>query len=151
MGNAARDPKVSEFQSGNKKAQITLAVGDRGYTKKDGTKVEPTTTYVDCEVWGNTVGFVQQYVKKGSMLFIEGRIALDAYEDRNNPGKKIYRTYVKADNIQFAGSAPKSDGGNTVSNGNTGNAQATYNQPPAGAGTTVPVEQDGGDSDGLPF
>ena len=79
IGNLGRNPEVREYQ-GRKVANFSLAVNDR-YTKSDGTTIEKTEWF-RVTFWGNTAEVVEKYLKKGSQVFIEGRLSTQEYQDK---------------------------------------------------------------------
>lgn len=101
MGNLTRDVELKHTPSDQSVATIGLAV-NRRYTTKDGEKREETT-FVDCEAWGRTAEIMSQYLSKGRPVFIEGRLKLDQWEDRET-GKNRSKLKVVIDNFQFVDS-----------------------------------------------
>lgn len=96
-GRLTRDPDV-KFLNGDKTVgQFGLAI-NRRFKGGDGVLKEEVT-FVDIECWGRTAELAGQYLKKGSGAFIEGRLKLDTWDDKD--GKKHQRLKVVADSIQF--------------------------------------------------
>ena len=96
IGNVGKDPEIKTFASGNKVAQITLATTER-YTDRDGNKKEDTEWHsVQC--FGKLADIVERYVRKGSLLYLDGKIRTRSYEA---DGRTIYRTEIVADHIQM--------------------------------------------------
>ena len=96
IGNTGKDPEIKTFASGNKVAQITLATSER-YTDRDGNKKEDTEWHsVQC--FGKLADIVERYVRKGSLLYVDGKIRTRSYEA---DGRTIYRTEIVADHIQM--------------------------------------------------
>lgn len=81
MGNLTRDIEVRHTPSNQAVARIGLAV-NRKYRTKDNEEREETT-FVNCEAWGKTGEIMAQYLRKGSPVFIEGRLKLDQWEDKD--------------------------------------------------------------------
>src|SRR6185312_9716009 len=79
------------------------------YTGENGEKREEVT-FVDVTVWGRTAENVGEYLKKGRPVFIEGRLQLDSWEDKQS-GQKRNKLRVVADNVQFLGSRSGGGGG----------------------------------------
>jgi single-strand DNA-binding protein len=104
MGNLTRDPEVRYTPKGTAIANIGLAV-NRVWTTEAGEKKEEVT-FVDIEVWGRQAETVGQYLAKGSPLFVEGRLKLDTWDDKET-GQKKSKMRVVCENFQFIG-APKS-------------------------------------------
>ncbi|MBA3622979.1 MAG: single-stranded DNA-binding protein [Methylibium sp.] len=102
-GNLTRNPQV-KFFSERAVANFGIAVNER-WKDKDGQAKE-STTFVDVEAWGRTAELVGQYLTKGRACFIEGRLKLDQWDDKD--GQKRSKLKVVADSVQFLDS--KRDG-----------------------------------------
>ena len=87
MGNLTRDPELKRTSSDMAVAQIGMAV-NRRYKDKTG-ELKEETTFVDCEAWGKTAETMAKYLAKGRPVFIEGRLKLDQWQDKdgNNHSK----------------------------------------------------------------
>ena len=120
MGNLTRDIELKHTPSDQSVATIGLAV-NRRYTTKEGEKREETT-FVDCEAWGRTAEIMSQYLSKGRGVFIEGRLKLDQWEDRET-GKNRSKLKVVIDNFQFVDS--KGGGGGQPAPAGAGVAQGS--------------------------
>lgn len=99
IGNVGKDPEVHYFDSNTRKASFTLATTDRGFTRTDGTAVPERTEWHNIVVWRGLAEVVEKYVRKGSKLFIEGKITSRSYEDKS--GVKRYVTEITAENLEF--------------------------------------------------
>ena len=108
MGNLTRDIELKHTPSDQSVATIGLAV-NRRYSTKEGEKREETT-FVDCEAWGRTAEIMSQYLSKGRGVFIEGRLKLDQWDDRET-GKKRSKLLVVIENFQFVDSKGGGGGG----------------------------------------
>jgi len=97
IGNITRDPELKYTPKGNAVTEIGLAV-NRTYTI-DGEKREETT-FVDVTFWGRTAEVASEYLKKGRPLFVEGRLQLDSWEDKQT-GQKRSRLRVIGETLQF--------------------------------------------------
>ena len=102
MGNLTRDPELRYTQGGNSTAicKVGLAV-NRRYKNQQGEWVEKPT-FVDVTIFGNRGEAFEKYHRKGATAFIEGRLELDTWEDKNS-GQKRSKLYVIADNWEFTG------------------------------------------------
>jgi single-strand DNA-binding protein len=100
IGHLTRDPQVRFTPKGTAIADIGLAV-NRVYTGDDGQKREETT-FVDVTFWGRQAEIAEKYLYKGSPVFIEGRLQLDSWDDKQT-GQKRSRLRVVADNLQLLG------------------------------------------------
>ena len=103
MGNLTRDPEVRYTPKGTAIANLGLAV-NRTYTTESGEQKEEVT-FVDIEVWGRQAETAGQYLSKGRPVFVEGRLKLDSWEDKES-GQKRNRMKVVAERVQFLG-APR--------------------------------------------
>jgi single-strand DNA-binding protein len=106
IGNLTRDPEIRYTPKGTAVADIALAV-NRVFTGEDGEKREEVT-YVDVVVWSRLAEIAEQYLKKGRPVFIEGRLQLDSWDDKQT-GQKRSRLRVVAENLQMLGSRGEGD------------------------------------------
>ena len=107
IGNLTRDPEVRYTPKGTPVTEIGLAV-NRIYSGEDGEKKEETT-FVDVTLWARQAEIAGQYLKKGRPVFIEGRLQLDTWDDKQT-GQKRSRLRVVAENIQLLGSRQEREG-----------------------------------------
>ena len=106
MGNLTRDPEVRHTPKGTAVGDIGLAVNRR---VKNGDDWVEETTFIDVTLWGVTAENAQKYLTKGRGVFVEGRLQLDAWEDKET-GKKRSKVKVVAESLQFLPSGEKRDG-----------------------------------------
>jgi len=111
IGNLTRDPEVRYTPKGTAVADIGIAV-NRVYSGEDGEKKEEVT-FVDVTLWGRQAEVAQEYLKKGRPVFIEGRLQLDTWDDKQS-GQKRSRLRVVAENMQMLGSRGDSEAGSTA-------------------------------------
>jgi single-strand DNA-binding protein len=111
IGNLTRDPEVRYTPKGTAVADIGIAV-NRVYSGEDGEKKEEVT-FVDVTLWGRQAEVAQEYLKKGRQVFIEGRLQLDTWDDKQT-GQKRSRLRVVAENMQMLGSRGDSETGSTA-------------------------------------
>ena len=100
-GNLTRDPQVRFFANERAVADFGLAI-NRKYKTNDG-QMKEETTFVDVEAWGRTAELVGQYLTKGRGCFIEGRLKLDSWDDKES-GQKRSKLKIVADSVQFVDS-----------------------------------------------
>jgi single-strand DNA-binding protein len=103
MGNLTRDPEVRYTPKGTAVCTLGLAVNE-AYTTQSGEQKEETI-FVDIDVWGRQAETAGQYLAKGRPVFVEGRLRLDSWDDKET-GQKRSKLKVVALRIQFLG-APK--------------------------------------------
>ena len=107
IGNLTRDPDLKYTPGNQAVCEIGLAV-NRKYRTKEGEDREETT-FVDCEAWGKQAEVLKQYMTKGKPLFVEGRLKLDTWEDKD--GGKRSKMRVVIENFQLLGAAGGGGGG----------------------------------------
>ena len=159
VGNVGQDPEVrytGDANNGAKVATLRLATSER-YRDRNGNLQEHTEWH-SVVVWRNTADVVEKYVKKGTQLYIEGRLRTRSWDDQN--GNKRYVTEVLADTLQLLGRKQDGQGGSGYGAPQGGYQNAAPQQSYAPAQQTyAPVQQpavpqniaDNGPEDDLPF
>lgn len=102
IGNVGSDPIFKEFDSERKVANFSVATSET-YTNKAGEKIT-NTEWHNCVAWRATAKFINDFVKKGAQVYIEGKITQRHYE--NDRKEKIYITEILIDTIQLLGRKP---------------------------------------------
>jgi single-strand DNA-binding protein len=129
MGNLTRDPELRYTPSNTAVANIGLAV-NRRWRNQQGEQQEEVT-FIDCEAWGRTAEVINQYLRKGRPIFIEGRLRLDQWQDKD--GQNRSKLKVVVDSFEFIDS--RSDAGGPPSGGGGGGGGGNYNRGgPSGGG-----------------
>lgn len=82
LGNMCFDPKVTEFESGAKVAQIRVATNKPAFKKADGTEVPERVEYHDIVLLGQNAVYAESYAKKGDKVYIEGELRTRKYEHK---------------------------------------------------------------------
>ena len=108
MGNLTRDPEVKYTPKGTAVADLALAI-NRVYSTDAGEKREETT-YVDVELWGRQAEIAGEYLRKGRPVYIEGRLKLDTWDDKQT-GQKRSKMRVVGEAMQLLGSREGGGGG----------------------------------------
>ena len=110
MGNTGSDPEVSQFQNGGSVATIAVATSDKYQNKQTGEWVE-NTEWHRVKAFGKLAEIIAQYVRKGTPVYIEGKLKTDKYTDKN--GIERYATNIIADQMQMLGGsqAQQNNGG----------------------------------------
>jgi single-strand DNA-binding protein len=80
LGNVGRDPGVRVLTGGNVVAEFSLATSTGGYTTKDGREIPQKTQWHRIKAFGAITSNIEKYVKKGSTIYVEGRIEYSEYE-----------------------------------------------------------------------
>ncbi|OLA97798.1 MAG: single-stranded DNA-binding protein [Verrucomicrobia bacterium 13_2_20CM_55_10] len=138
LGNLTRDPEVRYTPKGSAVCDLGIAV-NRVYTTDSGERREEVT-YVDVVLWARLAEIAGEYLKKGRPVFIEGRLQMDSWEDKQT-GQKRTRLRVVGESMQLLGGRPGGAGG---AGEMTGENRSTTAPPKASA----PAEPD---EDEIPF
>jgi single-strand DNA-binding protein len=101
IGRLGKDPESKFTPTGKKVTHFSLAVGSRWKDKNGETK--EATEWVNVEAWGRLGEVCQEYLKKGSLIFLEGRLKTDKFEDK---GETRYFTKVVAQSLEFLDKKP---------------------------------------------
>lgn len=98
IGNVSRAPETRYTSGGSQLANFSVAL-NHVYTSNNERKEE--TTFVEVVAWGKLASFVSEYFDKGKSIFVEGRLQMSEWQDRE--GKKQRKMQVIAENVQFVG------------------------------------------------
>ncbi len=146
MGNLTRDPELRYLPNNTAVASFGLAV-NRRWRNQQG-EMQEEVTFVDCEAWAKQAETINQYLRKGRPIFIEGRLKLDQWE---KDGVKHSRMRVVVENFQFIDSRQGGGEGGGSEGGEGGapvRAPRSYGAPRAGApaqgGGSAPGSAPGG-------
>ncbi len=146
LGNLTRDPEVRYTPKGSAVCDLGLAV-NRQYSLDNGEKREEVT-YVDVVLWARLAEIAGEYLKKGRPVFIEGRLQLDTWDDKQS-GQKRSKLRVVGETMQLLGSRPASGGDaeEGMSSGNAGRSASgsRASAPPPKSPASEP------DDDDIPF
>ncbi|MFV0470312.1 MAG: single-stranded DNA-binding protein [Dysgonomonas sp.] len=150
IGNVGKDPEIRYFDNGSAVVNFTLATTERGYTAANGTQIPDRTEWHNIVCWRGLAKVAEQFVKKGTQVYIEGKIRSRSYDDQN--GVKRYVTEIYADNIELLGRR----GDNASSAGQdsfAGSVQTVNQSQQPTTATNAPASEPfgGDDSDDLPF
>ncbi len=144
VGNVGKDPEVHYIESNVAVARFPFATSET-YRSKDGEKIT-TTEWHNIVFWRGLAEVVDKFVKKGSQLYIEGKIRTRSYDDRE--GNKRYITEIIGDNMQLLGK--KSDNVSQGESSTYSPSKSTTNEK-AGQIPDEPVTQGTDEPDDLPF
>ncbi|HOK36622.1 MAG TPA: single-stranded DNA-binding protein [Paludibacteraceae bacterium] len=100
IGNVGKDPEIRHLDKNVTVAKFPLATSERGYTMQNGTQVPERTEWHNIVAWRGLAEIVEKFVKKGSQLYVEGKIQSRSWE---KDGIKRYITEIYAENIQLLG------------------------------------------------
>jgi single-strand DNA-binding protein len=145
LGNLTRDPELRYTPKGSAVARLGLAV-NRSYKTESGETMEEVT-FIDIDAWGKQAELIAQYLRKGNPLFVEGRLKLDQWDDKNS-GQKVSKLRVVMENFQFIGGRAEGGGGVPPAA-----APARQSRPqPSSTASSTPSESDGPPpDDDVPF
>ena len=164
VGNVGMDPEVRSLETGVKTARIRLATTEKMFNRETRESTDHTEWHT-ITLWRGLADVVDRYVRKGSQIYIEGRLRTREWTDKD--GQKRYTTEILADEMKLLGrraegapgvapqggySAPAPQSGYAAQpqGGYSASAQQPYAQPapqPAAAPIVAPAE----DPDDLPF
>ena len=154
IGNVGQDPEIrytGDVNNGTKVATLRVATTER-YRDRSGNLQEHTEWH-SIVAWRNIADVVEKYVKKGTQVYIEGRLRSRSWDDQN--GNKRYVTEIVADTLQLLGRRPEGQGqqqGGYQTPGQQPYQQPAYQQPcqqPAQPQAKPMVEEQ--PDDDLPF
>ena len=141
VGNCA-EPKVKNLENNIKIVNVSIATTER-FKDRNGEARENTEWHV-VSVWGKTADFVENYVRKGDLLYVEGKIRSRSY--KNKQGIDVTVTEILAETVQKLSSSEK-----RASRDDSYSSAPAAQRRPEPAPAPAPVEDLPGDTDGLPF
>lgn len=141
MGNLTRDPELKYTPKGTALVNFGIAV-NRNYSTDTGEKREEVT-FIDLEAWARTAEIIAEYFKKGRPIFIEGRLKLDTWDDKQS-GQKRSKMRVIVESFEFLGSREGGGGGGGEKVERSEGASSPTNRPPGkpAAPPRPPVDPD---------
>ena len=122
MGNLTRDPELRYTPNNTAVCQFTIATSHR-WKDANGEQKEDVT-FVDCEAWERRAEVINQYLRKGRPFFVEGRLKLDKWQDKEGNNRSKLKVVVEA--FEFIDSKPGGGGGD---GGGEGGGGGNYNRP----------------------
>lgn len=108
VGNVGKDPEGKTMPSGDAVSNLSLATTDR-YKDKQTGEIKENTEWHRVAFFGKLAEIVNQYVKKGSQIYVEGRLRTRKWTDAN--GVEKYSTEIIGETMQMLGGKPASGGG----------------------------------------
>ncbi len=117
LGNLTRDPELSHTQGGSALCKFGIAV-DRKWKDKNSGDTREEVCFVDCVAWNRTAEIINQYLSKGSVALIQGRLQFNQWEDQQ--GNRRNKLEVVVDDCQFM---PSGQGGQDKPSPSGPNAQ----------------------------
>lgn len=127
VGRLGKDPEIKSTAGGNTVAKFSLATDER-YTDKSGEKQERTEWH-NIVVWGKLAEICGQYLRKGKLVYIEGSIRTDSWEDKES-GQKKYRTEIIGNTMKMLDKKGDDEGGYGGGGGYSGARKSSGSAPP---------------------
>lgn len=103
IGHLGQDPKITQARNGVI-ASFSVATTEKGYTTRDGVQVPERTEWHNVVCFGRIAYVVKNYLRKGSKVFVEGKMRTRQYEDRNGVKRSIME--INAELIEMLDSKP---------------------------------------------
>jgi single-strand DNA-binding protein len=147
LGNVGKDPEVSFLPSGSAVAKFGLATSDR--FKDKGGEWQDRTEWHNIVAWQRLAEIVGEYVKKGSKIYIEGRLQTSSWEDKQS-GEKKYRTEVVASDLVLLGGRGEGGGGGDHEGRSSRGASSSFDQRSSHSEEHAPASAEITDED-IPF
>ena len=143
LGNLTRDPEVRYTPKGSAVCDLGIAV-NRVYTTEGGERREEVT-FVDVVLWARLAEIAGEYLRKGRPIFIEGRLQMDSWDDKQT-GQKRTKLRVVGESMQLLGGRPGGATGETADEDRVATSAGSKTAaPPKSAKPTEP------DDDEIPF
>jgi single-strand DNA-binding protein len=142
VGRLGKDPEIRSTPGGTSVAKFTIAT-DEKFTDRQGEKQERTEWH-NIVAWGKLAEICGQYLRKGKLVFIEGSLRTDSWEDKES-GQKKYRTEIVAQNMQMLDRRGDEEGGGSSGYGGGGG----YASNRKSSGSAPPPQMD--DDEEVPF
>ena len=101
IGNVGKDPQVRYIAENKPYASFSLATSDPAYTTEAGVQIPERTEWHNIVMWGKNAEIAEKYIRKGTKLYIEGKLSTRVWEDRNTI--KHYVTEIHVERFEFLG------------------------------------------------
>lgn len=128
LGNVGKEPEIRSTAGGTMVANFSLATTDR--SKDQQGNWQDRTEWHNIVAYGRTAEIIRDYVKKGHKLFIEGRITTRNWDDKEHPGRKVYRTEIIVNDLSLLSGREEGAGAGGYSR--QGSSTSYDQRPPAG-------------------
>lgn len=126
VGRLGRDPEVRSIASGTTVTEFSIAT-DEKFTDRNGERQERTEWH-NIQAWAKLGEICGQYLRKGSLVYIEGQLRTDSWEDKES-GKKMYKTRIRADQMQMLDSKGSGGSGGGERSYSSSNASSVADSP----------------------
>lgn len=125
LGNVGKDPEIRSTAGGTTVASFSLATADR--QKDQQGNWQDKTEWHNLVAFNRTAEIIRDYVKKGTQLYVEGKIQTRSWDDKES-GQKKYRTEILVNEMSLLGGSPRGEGGGASSGGYSRSNTASYDQ-----------------------
>lgn len=149
MGNLTRDIEIRQTPNGHSVGNIGLAV-NRRFKSSDGQDREETT-FVDCEAWGRTAEVMAKYLSKGRPVFIEGRLKLDQWQDKDGGNRSKLKVVVEGFQFVDSRGGGGGGGGSDQSGGSSYDEGGSYSKSSSNSSGGGGSNFEAIDDDDIPF
>lgn len=110
IGNLGADPRIAKAQNGSAIASFTVATTERGYTTQSGAQIPDRTEWHNVVCFGKLAEVVAKYLRKGSKVYIEGKMRTRSYTGKDGIERKVME--INADSMEMLDSKQSSSGNN---------------------------------------
>jgi single-strand DNA-binding protein len=151
VGRLGKDPEIRSTPQGNTVAKFTMAT-DEKFTDRAGEKQERTEWH-NIVAWGKLGEICGQYLKKGKLVYIEGSIRTDSWDDKES-GQKKYRTEIVANTMKMLdrrGDEGGGGGGGSYDRGSSSYGQSSSSSSTSSRGGGRPASSEIEDDEEVPF
>jgi len=138
-GNLTADPDYRNTASGLGVASLRLAVNRRGRFDRETGQAQEETLFIDVTAWDKLADFSRNYLSKGRRIFVEGRLKMDQWQDKET-GSNRSKITVVAERIQFADSKPQGEGGGAPGGGGRAEEGSSWGRADSGGGSQAREE-----------
>jgi single-strand DNA-binding protein len=139
VGNLGQDPEIKHLEGDRVVANLRLATTE-AYKDRNGNRVE-NTEWHDLELWEGLARIAEQYLRKGSQIYVEGRIKSDTWQDEQGNNRKRMR--IRVNNMTMLGSR----GGDNAGSNSNYMSQSAPSSPSASVSNSAMDQEE----DDLPF
>ena len=146
VGRLGKDPEIRSTPGGNTVAKFTVAT-DEKFTDRSGEKQERTEWH-NIAAWGKLGEICGQYLRKGKLVYIEGSIRTESWDDKES-GQKKYRTEIVANTMKMLDRRGDEGGGGGGGSYDRGSSYGQSQSQPRGGGASRPAEIE--DDEEVPF
>ncbi|AXC15202.1 Single-stranded DNA-binding protein [Acidisarcina polymorpha] len=133
LGNVGKDPEFKMLPSGQGVANFSIATAER--FKDKGGEWQERTEWHNLVAYARLAEIIRDYVKKGTKLYVEGRLTTRSWDDKES-GKKVYRTEVVMSELSLLSGRGEGDGGsggNYSRSSSSAASSSSFDQRPSGS------------------